>query len=181
MEICDGPLVGEMVVEDVEIDCGGEVSKREVWSGIGQVECKLDDSDLVLVHPYLVPMAATFSLAAPYIEGSICSGVRPNALCLGVGGGALLGFVRTQFGFQVVGVEAYEEALRVSWRYFGLEDGEHILDKFVDACQVEEGCDVGSGNDVDTEFDVIMVDLDSSDGREFVRKNVLFLSQINSL
>ncbi|KAL6130291.1 hypothetical protein ACLB2K_068672 [Fragaria x ananassa] len=166
MEICDGPLVGEMVVEDVEIDCGGEVSKREVRRCL-RFKRK--------------PIWSRLCLAAPYIEGSICSGVRANALCLGVGGGALLGFVRTQFGFQVVGVEAYEEALRVSWRYFGLEDGEHILDKFVDACQVEEGCDVGSGNDVDTEFDVIMVDLDSSDGREFVRKNVLFLSQINSL
>ncbi|KAL6130292.1 PREDICTED: methyltransferase-like protein 13-like [Fragaria vesca subsp. vesca] len=217
LEICDGPFVGEMVVEDVEIGCGGEASKREFRRrlrfkrmpnlvqtevrivpkmgfgldcvGIGQVEFRLDDS--VLVHSYLVPMVASLSLAAPYIEGRIRSGARPKALCLGVGGGALLGFLRTQLGFQVEGVEADEEVLRVSRQYFGLEDGEHInvhvgdalevIDKLAGACQVEEGCDVGSGNDVDTKFDVIMVDLDSSDARdgliapplEFVRKHVL--------
>ncbi|XP_061998467.1 uncharacterized protein LOC133715822 [Rosa rugosa] len=217
LEKCVGCLVGEMVVEDVEIDCGGEVSKREFRRrlrfkrmpnliqtevrivpkmgfgldcvGIGQVEFRLDDS--VLVHSYLVPMVASLSLAAPYIEGRIRSGVRPKALCLGVGGGALLGFMRTQLGFQVVGVEADEEVLSVSRRYFGLEDGEHIkvcvgdalefIEKLAGACEVEVGCDVGRGNDVNTKFDVILVDLDSSDARdgliapplEFVRKPVL--------
>ncbi|KAM5550842.1 eEF1A lysine and N-terminal methyltransferase [Rosa sericea] len=217
LEKCFGCLVGEMVVEDVEIDIGGQVSTREFRRrlrfkrmpnliqtevrivpkmgfgldcvGIGQVEFRLDDS--VLVHSYLVPMVASLSLAAPYIQGRIRSGVRPKALCLGVGGGALLGFLRTQLGFQVVGVEADEEVLRVSRQYFGLDDGEHIkvcvgdalkvIDKLAGACEVEVGCDVGSGNDVDTKFDVIMVDLDSSDARdgliapplEFVRKHIL--------
>ncbi|XP_061995515.1 uncharacterized protein LOC133713493 [Rosa rugosa] len=217
LEKCVGSLVGEMVVEDVEIDIGGEVSKREFRRrlrfkrmpnlvqtemrivpkmgfgldcvGIGQVEFRLDDS--VLVHSYLVPMVASLSLAASYIHGRIQSGVRPKALCLGVGGGALLGFLRTQLVFQVVGVEADEEVLRVSRRYFGRDDGEHIkvcvgdalefIDKLAGAFVVEDGCDVGSGNDVDTTFDVIMVDLDSSDARdgliapplEFVTKHVL--------
>lgn len=228
LEKCVGPLVGEMVVEDVELDCDGDVSKREFRRRLrfkrmpnlvqtevliipnmgfgldcvelGEVEFRLDNS--VLVHPYLVPMVASLRLAAPYIEGQIRSGLRPKALCLGVGGGALLGFLRTQLGFQVVGVEADEEVLRVSRQYFGLEDGEHIkvyvgdalevIGKlagrgngqnlsFSDAHEVEDGCDVANGNDIDTKFDVIMVDLDSSDARdgliapplEFVRKHVL--------
>lgn len=44
----------------------------------------------------------------------------------GVGGGPLLGFLRTQLGIQVVYVEADEEVLRTSRQYYGLEDCEHI-------------------------------------------------------
>ncbi|XP_050385561.1 uncharacterized protein LOC126802070 [Argentina anserina] len=215
LDKCVGSFVGEMVVEDVEIECrGGREFRRRLRFkrmpnlvqtevrivpklgfgldsvGIGQAEFSVDDS--VLVHPYLAPMVASLSLAAPYIEGRIRSGVRPKALCLGVGGGALLGFLRTQLGFQVVGVEADEEVLRVSRRYFGLADHEHVkvcvgdalefIDKLANTCcKVEEGCDLGSGNDVDAKFDVIIVDLDASDARdgliapplEFARKHVL--------
>ncbi|PRQ56380.1 putative S-adenosyl-L-methionine-dependent methyltransferase [Rosa chinensis] len=50
------------------------------------------------------------------------------------------------------------EVLRVSRQYFGPEDGEHIkvyvrdalkvVDKLAGACEVENGCDVGNGNDI---------------------------------
>ncbi|KAM1578155.1 hypothetical protein ACFX1R_042047 [Malus domestica] len=214
LERCVGSLVGEMVVEDVEIESGaGEVSKREFRRRLrfkrmpnlvqtevrivpktgfgfdcvefGEIEFRLDNS--VLVHPYLVPMVASLSLVASCVEEQIRSGFRPKALCLGVGGGALLGFLSAHLSFQVVGVEADGEVRRVARKYFGLEDGEHInvhvgdAIKFIEklafrvnertagsifAYEVEDGsesCDMGDGNDVHTKFDVVLADLDSSD------------------
>ncbi|PQQ06960.1 methyltransferase-like protein 13 [Prunus yedoensis var. nudiflora] len=76
-----------MVVEDVEIDSGGEASKREFRRRLRFKRM-----------PNLVQT-----------EGRIRSGFRPKALCLGVGGGALLGFLKAELGFQVVGVEADKE------------------------------------------------------------------------
>uniref|UniRef100_A0A6V7QWQ4 Methyltransferase-like protein 13 n=1 Tax=Ananas comosus var. bracteatus TaxID=296719 RepID=A0A6V7QWQ4_ANACO len=43
-----------------------------------------------LVQPYLGPMVAGFSLIASAIEERASTGLRPRALCIGVGGGALL-------------------------------------------------------------------------------------------
>ncbi|KAJ6751224.1 hypothetical protein OIU85_001720 [Salix viminalis] len=43
---------------------------------------------------------------------------------IGVGGGTLLSFLRTQLGFEVFGVEMDGEVLRVARQYFGLEDCE---------------------------------------------------------
>ncbi|KAI5344149.1 PREDICTED: methyltransferase 13 [Prunus dulcis] len=162
LERCVGSLVGEMVVEDVE--SGGEASKREFrrrlrfkrmsnlvqtevrivpntgfgldYVEIGEVEFRLDNS--ILVHPYLVPMLASRQLIAFYIKGWIRSRFRLKALCLGVGGGALLGFLKAKLGFQVVGVED-KEVLRVATKYYGLEDGgEHINVCVGDAIKVIE-------------------------------------------
>ncbi|KAH0980965.1 hypothetical protein GBA52_008142, partial [Prunus armeniaca] len=233
LERCVGSLVGEMVVEDVEIESGGEASKREFrrrlrfkrvpnlvqtevrivpntgfgfdYVEIGEVEFRLDNS--ILVHPCLVPMLASLQLIASYIEGRIRSGFRPKALCLGVGGGALLGFLKAELGFQVVDVEADKEVLRVATKYFGLEDGgEHVnvcvgdaikvIEKLAGrgngqslgsfgAHEIEGGCGMGDGNDIDTKFGVVLVDLDSSDAGdgiialpfEFVRKHVLLAAR----
>ncbi|XP_048324909.1 uncharacterized protein LOC107410366 [Ziziphus jujuba] len=209
-----GSLVGEMVVEDVEIEGRIELvscPKREFRrrlrfkrmpnfiqteipilpkmglgcdsAGIGEVEFLPDIG--VLVHPYLAPMAASLKLVGSYIEDRIRSGFKPKSLCLGVGGGALLAFLRNQLDFVVVGVEADEQVVSVAKQYFGLEDDGHIKIWVGDAMDyierlAHQSCDKNS-DCVETEFDVVMVDLDSSDVRtgvcapplDFVRKHVL--------
>ncbi|KAJ7970537.1 methyltransferase-like protein 13 [Quillaja saponaria] len=220
LEKCVGS-VGEMLVEDVEIESEtvvGVSRKREFRrrlrfkrmpnliqteirivqesdfgsssAGIGEVKFKPDLE--VLVHPYLAPMVASLSLIGDYIEQRIRHGLRPKALCIGVGGGALLSFLRTQLGFEVTGVDEDEEVLRVARQYFGLEDDQfmHVSIgdgiKFIKklaypANKQKDNCYFGNGEDVSNKFDVLMVDLDSSDVRsgvsapplDFIRKHVL--------
>ncbi|XP_054797256.1 uncharacterized protein LOC129302408 [Prosopis cineraria] len=233
---CVGCLVGEMLVEDVGIESQSGVDgcyKREFRRrlrfkrmpnliqteilivpdtedfhspsvGIGEVDFMPDLR--VLVHPYLAPMVASLSLISEYIEGRIQLGIRPKALCLGVGGGALLSFLRDQLDFEVMGVDADKEVLRVAKQYFGLEDSEfmHVVTgdviKFVKklshqanwhpmcssaAYEHEAHCHFPDGEAVNHKFDVIMVDLDSHDVRsgvtapplEFVKKNVLLAAK----
>lgn len=222
VEKCVGSCVGEMLVEDVEIE--STESKREFRrrlrfkrmpnliqtevsivpavgsGGIGEVEFRLDLG--VLVHPYLAPMAASLCLICSYIEERIRTGFTPKALCVGVGGGALLSFLQTQLGFEVFGVEADENVLSVAERHFGLEvgetirvfvgDGIEVIEKI--GCrvmernlgsfgvhEVENPCFMNDINQCGTKFDVIMVDLDSSDvcngvsapPLDFVQKSVL--------
>ncbi|KAI4346433.1 hypothetical protein L6164_007329 [Bauhinia variegata] len=230
---CIGSLVGEMLVEDVEIESENEVNgdhrkefRRRLrfkrMPNLVQTEIRIvPDTDVntngvvgigevafvpdlrVLVHPYLAPMVAGLSLISEYIEGRIQLGFRPKALCVGVGGGALLSFLRNQLDLEVMGVDADKEVLRVAKHYFGLEDGEFIhvtvgdAIKFMKklACQVncntsavselEASC-LLDGEDVSKKFDVIMVDLDSSDARtgisapplEFVKKHVLLAAKL---
>ena len=71
------------------------------------------------MHPYLGPMVASLLLVGCCIEERILGGFKPKALCIGVGGWALLLFLRAQLGFEVVGIEA-DEVLRVARRYFWL-------------------------------------------------------------
>ncbi|RDX92386.1 Methyltransferase-like protein 13, partial [Mucuna pruriens] len=220
---CVGGYVGEMLVEDVEIENGGGVLhhgrefRRRLrfkrMPNLIQTEicivperdgavCIGDDVGFVpdvkvLVHPYLGPMVAGLVLNSGYVEGRIRNGFRPKALCLGVGGGALVTFLRTQLGFEVMGVDSDREVLRVARKYFGLEDNEFIQlvvgDAFESmkklAChgKLQDDCEVNGFGDhlvedeVNHEFDVVMVDLDSSNVRnggsspplEFVRKDVL--------
>ncbi|KAF3441390.1 hypothetical protein FNV43_RR15304 [Rhamnella rubrinervis] len=230
-----GSLVGEMVVEDVEIEGGievGQCSKRKFRRrlrfkrmpnfiqteipivpklglgcdcvGIGVDEFWPDIG--VLVHPYLAPMAASLRLIGSYIEERLQSGFKPKILCLGVGGGALLAFLRTQLDFTVVGVEADEQVVRVAKQYFGLKYDEHIKVCIGDAVSYVErlACQssgqysssfsvhragnnfcIDNDNDVETEFDVVMVDLDSRDAKngvcapplEFINKNVLLAAR----
>ncbi|XWS56332.1 hypothetical protein CRYUN_Cryun09bG0076800 [Craigia yunnanensis] len=216
LEKCIGNFVGEMLVEDVEIEAtnqGREFRRRlrfKRMPNLVQTEIRivpqtvfcLDSVEIganniefspdlgVLVHVYLVPMVASFALIGSWIEERVQAGLRPKALCLGVGGGALVGFLKTQLGFQVVGVEADEEVLRVARKYFGLEDGDifrvcvgdgmELVEKFAGGDTGREG--VGH---TDLQFDVIMVDLDSGDLRngvsapplEFVRKDVLLAAR----
>ncbi|XP_061350218.1 uncharacterized protein LOC133295397 isoform X2 [Gastrolobium bilobum] len=230
-----GHHVGEMLVEDVEIEIESDMhhgrlrrefrrrlrfkrmpnliqtevrivpetdaSSNNVW--IGDVRFTLDLR--VLVHPYLAPMVASLSLISGYIDGQIQNGFRPKALCLGVGGGALLTFLTIQLGFEVMGVDIDRDVLRVAKNYFGLEDGEFIHVKVGDAIKSMKklayrdklhnssflaDCELnGFSHSLDSEvnhkFDVVMVDLDSSDVRngisspplEFVRKHVLLAAR----
>lgn len=202
VEVCVGGLVGEMVVENVELDGfeGREFRRRlrfkrmpnlvqtqvrifpkcgSGFGGLEGVEFCLDFK--VLVHPYLVPMVAGVSLISGYLDERIRRGFRPRALCLGVGGGALLGFLSRDLGFEVVGVEADEVVLRVAREYFGLDDCDGLVRVCLgDAIEFLEK--FGS----DDKFDVVMVDLDSSDANmgisapplEFVQKDVLLAARL---
>lgn len=223
---CVGPYVGEMLVEDVEIECSGsgrEFRRRlrfKRMPNFVQTEVRIvPDSNLglervsvvgeglfridvgALVHPYLAPMVASLALLGAYIEKCVQSGVRPRALCLGIGGGALPAFLKSQLGFEVVGVEEDEVVLRIARQHFGLEDDEFIpvfvgdgiefLEKptgqatrYVGHCcafEDEEACSYNDAVDLDAKYDVIMVDLDSSDAKagisappvEFIKKSVL--------
>lgn len=183
------------------------VPEEDFGSGhvaIGKVEFRPDIK--VLVHPYLAPMVAGLSLISSCIEERIRTRFRPKALCIGVGGGALLAFLKTQLGFEVVGVEADEEVLRVARRFFGLDgndsirvivgDAINVIEKLADRANGHNMCCFGAneaesnclydGNDVNNKFDAIMVDLDSSDAAtgtsapplEFVRKHVLLAAKL---
>ena len=221
LEQCVGSFAGEMLVEDVEIESEVREFRRRLrfkrmpnliqteirvvpevgfgsdCIGIGEVEFRPDIQ--VLVHPYLVPMVASLSLVGRCIEERIQGGFKPKALCVGVGGGALLTFLRAQLGFEVVGVEADKEVLRVARQYFGLLGNESIRVIVGDAIDViekfayhsngvhegENGSYSYDGSDVHNKFDAIMVDLDSSDAKngtsapqlEFVRKQVLLAAK----
>ncbi|EOA19714.1 hypothetical protein CARUB_v10003731mg [Capsella rubella] len=179
-----GPFVGEMLIEDVEIEIDHGVrefrrrlrfkrmpnlvqsdikiiprvsSSRSIFSpSLTGTEFKLDLTELV--HPYLVPMVASLSLIDYHSDKFKC---RPKALCIGVGGGGLLSFLRLQLGFEVTGVEIDPEVLRIARQYFGLEESSarvHVEDgiEFLKRCS--STCD-----DDDARFDVLMVDLDSTD------------------
>ncbi|XP_022765548.1 methyltransferase-like protein 13 [Durio zibethinus] len=216
LEKCVGNFVGEMLVEDVEIessDQGREFRRRlrfKRMPNLIQTEIRIvpkrvfcmDSFEIgghnvefshdlgVLVHVYLVPMVASLTLIGSRIEEHVQVGLRPKALCLGVGGGALVGFLKAQLGFHVVGVEIDEEVLRVAWKYFGLEDGDFIQAfvgdgmEFMAKLARGDGCHEGVGH-LDPQFDVIMVDLDSGDlingvsapPLEFVRKDVFLAAR----
>lgn len=210
-----GSFVGEMLVEDVEIENEKKCSQREFrrrlrfkrmpnlvqtevrivpkvgfgseFGGIGEVEFSPDVG--VLVHTYLAPMVASLRLISSHVEERFCSGFMPRALCLGVGGGALLTFFRTQLGFEVLGVEEDGEVLKVGREFFGLEDCDFLKVVVGDAMEFVEKVarreSAGSLNGVGDKFDVIMVDLDSCDAEngvcapplEFRRKRVLLAAR----
>ncbi|OAY46268.1 eEF1A lysine and N-terminal methyltransferase [Manihot esculenta] len=219
-----GVLVGEMLVEDVEIESDNELDdnrrKREFRRRMrfkrmpnliqteirivpeaefvldrvrigGEVEFRPDTG--VLVHPYLIPMVAGMSIVGPHIEDRIQNGLKPKALCLGVGGGALLSFLRIQLGFEVFGVEMDEEVLRVAKQYFGLQDSEiqvfvgdaiEYLETLASGGRSSNLVHSGVGEDqlnlatgFATKFDVIMVDLDSCDARSGISAPPLELIQ----
>ncbi|RZC86457.1 hypothetical protein C5167_030539 [Papaver somniferum] len=236
VERCIGSCVGEMIVEDVEIenyvdgklDLGRREFRRrlrfkrmpnlvqteirivpnriEVDSvnlRIGEMECELDTG--CLVHPYLAPMVASLSLIARNLDDMyVCSGLKlPKVLCAGIGGGALLTFLRTQFGFQVFGVENDEMVVNVAKRYFGLVESEFLRVLVGDGIDVirrvaRRGVRAGfvasiTNADLESDqhsityaedeskFDIIMVDLDSNDAMngpgapplDFVQNSIL--------
>ncbi|CAN6445747.1 unnamed protein product [Victoria cruziana] len=146
-----GPVVGEMLIEDVEV-----IPRHGLVKGLGITEFRRrlrfkrmpyliqTEVPLVrvpsskeggsstrflpdirrLVHPYLPPMVAGLSLVAPLLEECSESGSLPRLLCIGVGGGALLGFLGEHFEFEVIGVEMDEAVLRNAGRHFGLIENE---------------------------------------------------------
>ncbi|KAK3422178.1 hypothetical protein EUGRSUZ_G02713 [Eucalyptus grandis] len=228
LEVCIGEFVGEMLVEDVEIERGGGCGEREFRRrlrfkrmpnlvqtqvrivpredrgeteggfGIEDMQFRIDAG--VLVHPYLAPMVASLSLIGFHIDERIRKGSRPKAFCAGVGGGALLAFLRGQLGFEVLGVDVDEVVLRIARQYFGLEDGDFLRVVVGDAIEWMERLaswkaegtlgavcshDLSVVDGIGGKFDVIMVDLDSSDvctgmvapPLEFVRKPVLLAAR----
>lgn len=219
LERCIGSSVGEFLIENVEIEreSGKEMFETREFRRrlrfkrmpnliqteiriipaaslsldgveIQNIEFKLDSSR-VLVHPYLPPMAASLSLIASSIDEQIQTGHRPKALCIGVGGGALLTFLATHLDFKVEGVELDMEVVRVAQQYFGLVENEFLHISIGDATEFLENASrsnkkhkCGSnGAHMSSEYDVIMVDLDSSDARNgigapplgFVERDVL--------
>uniref|UniRef100_A0A803MX11 Methyltransferase-like protein 13 n=2 Tax=Chenopodium quinoa TaxID=63459 RepID=A0A803MX11_CHEQI len=151
LESCTGSCVGEILVEDVEIEGSRREFRRRLrfkrMPNLIQTEISVvpnngvDDTGLnslcieeaefcpdlgVLVHPYLAPMVAGLSLISGYLQECIESKVRPKGLCIGVGGGALLSFLSLQLGFEVVGIEMDEVVLRIAKQYFGLQCGNGI-------------------------------------------------------
>ncbi|MCL7041627.1 hypothetical protein MKW94_021539 [Papaver nudicaule] len=214
VEKCYGSCVGEMIVEDVEIENVDKSLAREfrrrlrfkrmpnlvqtemrivpdrievdsVNLRISEMKFELDIS--CLVHPYLAPMVASLSLIAQNLDKCVCLGLKPRVLCVGIGGGALLTFLRTQFGFEVFGVENDKMVVNVAKRYFGLVEGEFLrilVGEGIDVINsvARRGVQAGfavSIRSADSEsdqhlttygedesklkFDIIMVDLDSND------------------
>ncbi|KAK4786407.1 hypothetical protein SAY86_003096 [Trapa natans] len=221
LEKCTGVFVGEMLIEDVELENDDQkfeerefrrrlrfkrmpnlvqtqvriISKSDVQTDIGKARFSIDSQ--VLVHPYLPPMVASLRLVSLHIENRLCVRMRPKALCLGIGGGALVSFLNGQLGFDVLGVEIDEEVLRVAWQYFGLKkcskmvhiisgDAIEIVKKLSDLSvkgnSVSSHCNATcNGYSFEDPFDVIMVDLDSGDVRngsiappfDFMEKSVI--------
>lgn len=204
LEICEGPCAGEMLIENVVVETNStkefrrrlrfkrmpnlvqtqmrilpknELNSRE----LDNLEFVIDNN--VLVHPYLSPMVGGLSVIAPHLESRIKGGIRPKALCLGIGGGALLGFLSSQLNFDVTGVENDEVVLQVAKKYFGLESNELIHLIVGDGIELVEK--VAKNITADCKFDMIMVDLDSSDATlgvsappsEFVTKSVLLAAR----
>ncbi|XP_027162077.1 methyltransferase-like protein 13 [Coffea eugenioides] len=213
LEICVGPFVGEMLIENVVLesesnknDKGREFRRRlrfkrmpnliqtqvrihpiselgVVGDELEGVEFTVDDG--ALVQPYLNPMVAGLAVISSYLDEQIRCGIRPRALCLGVGGGALLRFLSDQLGFEVVGVEEDEVVLSVAKRYFGLRHSESVHLCVGDGMELMQRLALKGQGDVDSKFAVVMVDLDSSDARmgtsapplNFVRKSVLLVAK----
>ncbi|KAL2249336.1 UNVERIFIED_CONTAM: hypothetical protein Sindi_2407300 [Sesamum indicum] len=204
LEVCQGPCVGEMLIENVELENDGfkEFRRRlrfkrmpnfvqsqirirpkdeSCLENLDTMEFELDKG--VLVQPYLSPMVAGISVISQFLEGQLWDGFRPKALCLGVGGGALLGFLRAYLDFEVVGVEEDEVVLEVAKRYFGLGSDELIHLFAEDGFKyVKKLAKIESET---SRFHVVMVDLDSNDPtmgvcappKEFLRKSVLLAAR----
>lgn len=195
METCVGGFVGEMLIEDVELEIDGESEFRrrlrfKRMPNLVQTQIRIlpgGDTDLgFLVHPYLTPMVASLKLVSSHLEGRIRAGFKPNALCLGVGGGALLSFLNIQLGFDVTGMEVDEVVVSVARRRFGLPENPFIRVWTGDGIKlIEELAAQPCNSESDGRFDVIMVDLDSNDegmgtmapSMEFVQKPVLLTAR----
>ncbi|KAM0939666.1 putative S-adenosyl-L-methionine-dependent methyltransferase [Dioscorea sansibarensis] len=214
VERIEGSVSGEMLVEDVEIDASPapELRRRlrfKTMPNLVQTQVRLfpdpsEDGTIgpqkgSLVQPYLAPMVAGLSLMAPFLEEKIKLGLRPRALCLGVGGGALLMFLQSKLDFDVLGVEADPVVLSIARQHFGLVEGEflhvHVGDgigfiKNVSQQEdtlsrgLERRSDLVEGSRMG--FDVIMVDLDAGDAvngasappLEFVQRSVLVAAKM---
>ncbi|KAG2585039.1 eEF1A lysine and N-terminal methyltransferase-like [Panicum virgatum] len=186
-----GPVVGEMVVEDVAIDNApgpAELHRRLRFKRMPclvQTQVRLcrssaaaASSSLVetlegsggflqpevrgsLAQPYLQAMVAGLAVIAPYIEESIQSGVRPRCLCAGVGGGSLPMSIRVGLQFNVLGVEADGVVLDVARNHFGLVEDEFLHVHVGDAIQMIEN--FSRQQEPGMKFSAVMMDLDSSD------------------
>ncbi|KAL5230303.1 hypothetical protein ABZP36_029079 [Zizania latifolia] len=191
VRIVTGPVVGEMLVEDVVIDCTPHPIElrrrlrfkrmpflvqtqvrlvRQSSPGNSSLLEALDDVPgsslqpevgVELVQPYLQAMAAGLAVIAPSLDESVRSGAKPRCLCAGIGGGALLMSIRMGLHFDVLGVEADDVVLDVARNHFGLVEDEFLQVRVGDAIQMIR--ELALRGEPDMNFSAIMVDLDSSD------------------
>ncbi|XP_078447549.1 S-adenosyl-L-methionine-dependent methyltransferases superfamily protein [Wolffia australiana] len=188
VEIAAGQVAGEMVAEDVEVELAGSLDRRrrlrfKRMPNLVQTQMRLlllpggraQVDPGVLVQPYLAPMVAGLLLLLPG-PWTAPRSRRRRALCLGVGGGALLTFLERRLGFHVLGVEADEAVLALAKRHFGLAEGEFLRVTLGDAMDVLGRFPEEPG------ADAIMVDLDAAEPggggivappAEFARRRVI--------
>lgn len=207
VEVLAGPAIGDILVEDVEIDRSPAPPERRRrlrfrrMPNLVQTQVRLlpDSSEAgifrpetgSLVQPYLGPMVAGLSLIAPWIGERVRSGVMPRALCLGVGGGALLMCLRSKLGFDVLGVEADGVVVNVARRHFGLVEDEFLKVCVGDGIRLIERFGREGSRDLEhgieklgvlsSGFDAIMVDLDSGDAMSGISAPPLELVQKDAL
>jgi hypothetical protein len=191
VHIVTGPVVGEMLVEDVAVDCASAPAELRRRLRFKRMPCLVQTqvrlarplsaaasplealeegpgSSLqpevggALLQPYLQAMAAGLGLIASSVEEIVRSGARPRCLRAGLGGGALPMSIRMGLGFDVIGVEADSAVLEVAKNYFGLVEDEFLRVRVGDAIEVIQ--DFARRDEPDTtNFSAVMVDLDSSD------------------
>ncbi|XP_025884102.1 uncharacterized protein [Solanum lycopersicum] len=195
-----GKIIGEMLIEDVEWKLengvGTEFRRRmrfrkspylfETYMKIQpnktdfvnmeDVEFEIVD-DGVLRPSYLTPMVAGLRVNHLLLNRKIQKGIKPTALCLGVGTGALVAFLNSQLGFKVLGIETDSIVLDAAKNYFGFESSNNsrlctghplkMAEKF--ATQVEtdgfHGYILDDGeclNEFDDKFDVVISDLEAA-------------------
>ncbi|XP_042026547.1 eEF1A lysine and N-terminal methyltransferase-like [Salvia splendens] len=172
LEICNRPCVGEFLIENVELKFDDGVTefrrrlrfkrmpnfvqsqirirpkKDSILDNLDDLEFELEKG--VLVQPYLSPMVAGIAVIHRFLDEQSL----PRALCLGVGGGALLGFLADHLNFEVDGVEEDEVVLEAARRHFGLNN--EFIHLFV-----EDG--IRYLKRIANKYDIVMVDLDSRD------------------
>lgn len=191
VKIVTGPVVGEMLVEDVAVDCAPDPTELRRRLRFKRMPCLVQTqvrlvrqssyvaSSLLealeegpgsllqpevgglLVQPYLQAMVAGLAVIASSVEEIVRSGARPRCLCAGIGGGALLMSIRMGLRFNVLGVEADCVVLDVARNHFGLVEDEFLDARVGDAIQMIQ--DFAHRGEPDMNFSAIMVDLDSSD------------------
>ncbi|KAG6432974.1 hypothetical protein SASPL_104574 [Salvia splendens] len=166
------PCVGEFLIENVELKFDDGVTefrrrlrfkrmpnfvqsqirirpkKDSILDNLDDLEFELEKG--VLVQPYLSPMVAGIAVIHRFLDEQSL----PRALCLGVGGGALLGFLADHLNFEVDGVEEDEVVLEAARRHFGLNN--EFIHLFV-----EDG--IRYLKRIANKYDIVMVDLDSRD------------------
>ncbi|KAJ8759094.1 hypothetical protein K2173_004100 [Erythroxylum novogranatense] len=136
---------------------------------IGKESLKIGEREVpkpdlgVLLAGYHIAMIASLSMINEEIMLRINEGLKPRALCLGVGGGALLSFLKTQLGFEVHGVEIDEVVLQAARKYFDLEDSDDMKIRVANALEFVDKLDRDGDQYCPREFEVIMVDIDTCD------------------
>ncbi|CAM0912035.1 unnamed protein product [Alopecurus aequalis] len=189
VHVVTGPVVGEMLVEDVAVECAPGPAELRRRLRFKRMPCLVQTQVCLararpssaaaassslealeeepggslqpevggpLLQPYLQAMVAGLAVIASSMEEIVRSGARPRCLCAGIGGGALPMSIRMGLGFDVLGVEADSVVLDIARNYFGLVEDEFLRVRVGDAIQVIQ-------EEPDTNFSVVMVDLDSSD------------------
>ncbi|KAL4571576.1 hypothetical protein LXL04_018338 [Taraxacum kok-saghyz] len=202
------PIVGEFLVEDVELvgfsDRNKQLRRRLRFKRMPKViqsqallvpiigddeattqtdleslrnieSATFEPDTRVLVHHYLIAMVSCLSLIASHLAQFF----RPKALCFGIGGGVLLSFLDTQMKFEVTGVEIDPMVIMASTFHFGFNRLNSIRLIIKDAIETIQNFPNREPPKVE-KFDVIFVDLDSSDAKigfcappqEFCKKHV---------